>query len=119
MCCRRLKIFLLLPVLFFLLSFSPLSSSCYAEVTLTDEEAQEILNEIKESKKDLTELQEKLTSAEAQLKDVQNAYSEQKTSYEMQLKEAEEKQKKLRKALTVTSTSSAVFCILMVVFIIL
>ena len=85
------KRFLLLLGLFSLLCFSPLSYSCYAEVVLTDKEAQELMSEIQESKKDLTELQEKLTSAETQLSDVKNTYEEQKKSYEMQLKEEKKK----------------------------
>ena len=91
MCYRRLKQCLVSLVLFSLLSFSPLCFSCYAEIKLTDEEAQQMLSEIQESKKDLKELQEKLLSAEAQLNDVKNTYNEQKTSYEMQLNEAEKK----------------------------
>ena len=78
-----------------------------------------MLSEIQESKKDLKELQEKLTSAEVQLNDVKNTYNEQKTSYEMQLNEAEKKQKNLKTAVTVTSTSTVIFAVLMVVFIFL
>lgn len=78
-----------------------------------------MLSEIQESKKDLKELQEKLLSAEAQLNDVKNIYNEQKTSYEMQLNEAEKKQESLKTVATVTSTSTVIFAVLMVVFIFL
>ena len=78
-----------------------------------------MLSEIQESKKDLKNLQEKLLSAEAQLNDVKNTYNEQKTSYEMQLNEAEKKNDGLKTAVTITSTSTGIFLILMIVFIIL
>lgn len=78
-----------------------------------------MLSEIQESKKDLKELQEKLLSAEAQLNDVKNVYNEQKTSYEMQLNEAEKKKESLKTVATVTSTSTVIFAVLMVVFIFL
>ena len=78
-----------------------------------------MLSEIQESKKDLKELQEKLLSAEAQLNDVKNIYNEQKTSYEMQLNEAEKKHERMKTVATVTSTSTVIFAVLMVVFIFL
>lgn len=95
-------------VLFCLQSFS----FCYAEVILTDEETEILMNEIQESRKDLTVLQEQLQS-------VKNDYTEQKKSYEMQLNEAENKEKKLKTTATITSTSSAIFLVLMLVFIII
>ena len=91
MCGKKLKRFLLLSGLFSLLCFSPLSYSCYAEVVLTDKEAQELMSEIQESKKDLTELKNQLNEAETQLNDVKNDYEEQKKSYEEQLKEEKKK----------------------------
>lgn len=78
------KRFLLLSVLF-LLSLSVRSFSySYADVILTDQEAQELMSEIQESKKDLKELQ-------TQLNDVKNDYNEQKKYYEEQLKEEKKK----------------------------
>ena len=81
---RKLKISLVLSVLCSLLLFSPSCFSCYADVVLTDKEAQELMSEIQESKKDLTELQ-------TQLNDVKSDYEEQKKSYEEQLKEEKKK----------------------------
>jgi hypothetical protein len=92
-------------VLFSLSCFSPSCFTCSAEVILTDEEASEIQSVIQESKQELS--------------DVKNAYNEQRTSYEEQLKEAEVRQERLEKAVTVTGTSSVIFAVLMVVFIIL
>ena len=92
MCGRKLKRFSALSVLFCLLSFSPLSFSCFAEVKLTDEEAETIQNEISESKKELENVkneliqsQKELIEQKTELEDVKNTYNEQKTSYEMQL----------------------------------
>ncbi len=45
------------------------------------------MNEIQESKKDLTELKNQLNEAETQLTDVKSTYEEQKKYYETQLKE--------------------------------
>lgn len=112
MCSKKLKLLLVLSVLSFLLCFSPSCFTCSAEVTLTDEEVTEIQSMIQESKQELS-------SVKAQLNDVKNDYNEQRTSYEEQLKEAEEKQERLEKAVTVTGTSSVIFAVLMVVFIIL
>ena len=87
------KRFLLLSGLF-LLSLSVRSISySYADVILTDKEAQEkrAKSEIQESKKDLTELKNQLNEAETQLQDVKSTYEEQKKSYEMQLKEEKKK----------------------------
>lgn len=112
MCSKRLKLFLVLSVLSFLSCFSPSCFTCSAEVTLTDEEADRILNELKESRTDLLTVQKELDS-------VKNDCEMQKQSYETQLAEAESKNKKLDKAVTVTGTSSIIFAVLMVVFIIL
>lgn len=108
--CRKSKLFLLLSVLFYLLCFSPLSFSCYAEVILTDEESTEIMNEIQESKKDLKNLQ-------TQLEDAKNTYNEQKESYEKQLIKVKNDNEKLKTAVTVTGTSATIFAVLMVLFI--
>ena len=51
MCGRKLKQLSALSVLYCLLFFSPFCFSCFAEVKLTDEEAEQILTEIEESKK--------------------------------------------------------------------
>lgn len=109
MCGKRLKKSCFL---FLLLAFFSLSGMCYADVVLTDEEAQEMLSEIEESKKELNQLK-------AQLNDVKTTYSEQKTSYETQLNEAERKNKRLKTATTVTGTSAGIFMVLMIVFIII
>lgn len=85
------KRFLLLSGLFLLSLFVRSFSYSYADVTLTDKEAQELMSEIQESKKDLTELKNQLNEAETQLNDVRNTYEEQKKSYEMQLKEERKK----------------------------
>ena len=108
MCGKRLKRFLPLLVLFSLLCFSPLSSSCYAEVVLTDKEAQELMSEISESRKDLTELQ-------TQLNDVKNDYEEQKKSYEEQLKE---EKKKSTEAIIFASGATATSLVISIVLLI-
>lgn len=81
---KKSKKRLLLSVLFLLLLPVRAISYSYADVVLTDKEAQELMSEIQESKKDLTELQ-------TQLKDVKSDYEEQKKSYEEQLKEEKKK----------------------------
>ena len=103
MCGQKLKRLSALSALFCLLSFSPLSFSCFAEVKLTDEEAETILNEISESKKEL--------------EDVKSTYNEQKTSYEMQLNEAE-KQNKMLKTVSVATGSSAIALTIVVILLI-
>lgn len=110
MCGKRLRKFLVLSVLFFLFFFSPSCFPCYAEVILTDKEAQEMLNEMQKSKMDLSSLQ-------TQLEDVKSTYNEQKASYEMQLTKANQKKENLKTAVTVTSTSTVIFAVLMVLFI--
>ena len=104
MCGAKLKRLSALSVLFCLLSFSPLSFSCFAEVKLTDEEAETILNEISESKKEL--------------ENVKNTYNEQMTSYEMQLNEAE-KQNKMLKTVSVATGSSTVALTIVVILLII
>ena len=126
MCGKRLRMSYRLSVLFLVLFFSPLSSFCYAEVKLTDKEAEQMLSEIQESKEELnqvnTELEESKKESQelkTELEDVKNTYNEQKTSYETQLNEAEKKNDGLKTAVTITSTTTGIFLILMIVFIIL
>ena len=104
MCGAKLKRLSALSVLFCLLSFSPLSFSCFAEVKLTDEETETILNEISESKKEL--------------EDVKNTYNEQKTSYEMQLNEAEKQNKTLKTVAVATGSSTVALTIVVILLII-
>ena len=103
MCGAKLKRLSALSVLFCLLSFSPLSFSCFAEVKLTEEEAETILNEISESKKEL--------------ENVKNTYNEQMTSYEMQLNEAEKQNQTLKTVAVATSSSSVVLTIVVILLI--
>ena len=104
MCGVKLKRLSALSVLFCLLSFSPLSFSCFAEVKLTEEEAETILNEISESKKEL--------------ENVKNTYNEQMTSYEMQLNEAEKQNQVLKTIAAATSSSSVALTIVVILLII-
>ena len=104
MCGTKLKRLSALSVLFCLLSFSPLSFSCFAEVKLTEEEAETILNEISESKKEL--------------ENVKNTYNEQMTSYEMQLNEAEKQNQTLKTIAVATSSSSVALTIVVILLII-
>ena len=104
MCGAKLKRLSALSVLFCLLSFSPLSFSCFAEVKLTEEEAETILNEISESKKEL--------------ENVKNTYNEQMTSYEMQLNEAEKQNQMLKTVAVATSSSSVALTIVVILLII-
>ena len=124
MCGIKSKRFLLLLVLVSVLSVSP----CFSKVVLTDEEAKEMMSEIEESKKELTELREtsqkrieslenSLEQSKSELETVRNTSQEQKKSYEMQLSEEQKKNEKLKTGITITGTSSAIFLILMVVFI--
>ena len=125
MCGRKLKRFSVLSVLFCLLSFSPLSFSCFAEVKLTDEEAETIQNEISESKKELENVkneliqsQKELIEQKTELEDVKNTYNEQKTSYEMQLDEAEKKNQTLKIVAVSTGSSSVALLIVTILLII-
>ena len=115
LCGTRSKHSLVLLGLFCLLLCSPLCYYSYAEVTLTDEEAEKILNEIQESKKDLETLQSQLETAETQLEDVKNTYNEQKESYEKQLTEAEKKNRGLKTAVVATSSSTVVAVVLFII----
>lgn len=98
MCGIKSKRFLLLLVLVSVLSVSP----CFSKVVLTDEEAKEMMSEIEESKKELTELREtskkqieslenSLEQSKSELETVRNTSQEQKKSYEEQLKEEKRK----------------------------
>ena len=98
MCGIKSKRFLLLLVLVSVLSVSP----CFSKVVLTDEEAKEMMSEIEESKKELTELREtskkqieslenSLEQSKSELETVRNTSQEQKKSYEEQLKEEKKK----------------------------
>lgn len=111
MCSKKLKLLLVLSVLSFLSCFSPSCFTCSAEVTLTDEEADRILNELKESRTDLLTVQKELDS-------VKSDCEMQRQSYETQLAEAESENKKLSKVATVTGSSSVALLIVTVLLII-
>ena len=125
MCGKRLRMSYRLSVLFCLLSFSPLSFSCFAEVKLTDKEAEQMLSEIQESKEELNQVKTELGESKkesqelkTELEDVKNTYNEQKTSYEMQLNEAE-KQNKILKTVSVATGSSSVALTIVVILLII
>lgn len=114
MCGIKSKRFLLLLVLVSVLSVSP----CFSKVVLTDEEAKEMMSEIEESKKELTELREtsqkrieslenSLEQSQSELETVKNTSQEQKKSYEEQLKE-EKKKRILPWAMAGTSGTATV-----------
>ena len=112
-------------MLFCLLSFSPLSFSCFAEVKLTEEEAEQILNEISESKKELESVKNELIQSQkdlikqkTELEDVKNTYNEQKTSYEMQLDEAEKENQTLKVVAVSTGSTSIALLIVTILLII-
>ena len=100
------------------LSFSArFISYSYADVTLTDKEAQELMSEIQESKKDLSDVKSQLNEAETQLSDVKKDSAEQKTYYEKQLKEAEKENKSLRYTACAEATAIAILsAILLFIF---
>ena len=98
MCGIKSKRFLLLLVLVSVLSVPP----CFSKVVLTDEEAKEMMSEVEESKKELTELREtskkqieslenSLEQSKSELETVRSTSQEQKKSYEEQLKEEKKK----------------------------
>lgn len=125
MCGKRLKIFSLSLGLFFLSCFLPSFSLCYAEVRLTDKEANQLMSEIQESKKELnqvkTELEESRKESQelkTELNDVKNTYSEQKIYYEEQLTEAKKKNKILKTALVATGTSTGILLIVTIILLI-
>lgn len=88
---KKLKRFLVLLLLLLPWSCVPFASFSYADVVLTETEAQELMNEIQESRKDLTELKSQLNEAETQLSDVKKDCEEQKKSYEKQLEEEKQR----------------------------
>lgn len=98
---KRLKHSSAILVFSFLVFSGVFCSPCYADVTLTDEEALIIQTELKTSQKDLKALKE--------------SYQEQKKSYEMQLTEAKKEIKAKEKVIKITSTSSLVLTILCVI----
>lgn len=81
---KRLQKFSKLLVLSLFLFFHSSVLCCFAEVKLTDEEAQQMLNEMEESKKELQTVQN-------QLSELKTTSEEQRKSYEEQLSEAEKK----------------------------
>lgn len=105
---KKLKRFLVLLLLLLPWSCVPFVSYSYADVTLTDKEAQELMSEIQESQKDLSDVKSQLSEAETQLSDVKKDCEEQKKSYETQLNEVTAENDKLKTAVTVTSTASLV-----------
>lgn len=112
MCGKRLKIFLLSLALSLLCLYYPPYSSCYADVILTEQEAQEISEEITNSKK---ELQEVMNDLEAFKKDS----IEQKEYYKMQLKEAEKEVNKYKTCSTIGATSSVILTVICIIAILL
>ena len=125
MCGKRLKASLLSLVLLSLSFFVPSYSYSYADVILTNEEAEELMNEIQLSKtelenvkSELTESKKELNEQKTQLEDVKNTYTEQKRYYETLLDEAEEKNLALKTCLTITTTTSVIFLALTVVLLI-
>ena len=120
MCGKRLKTVLSFSALLLLLSFSPSSVSLFADVVLTDSEAQTIMNEIQLSKQELQDVKEELRESKTEsqelkteLEDVRNTYNEQKKSYETQLNEAEKENRILKTCLTVTTTISVVLAVIL------
>lgn len=121
MCGKRLKVFLVSLGLV-LLSCAPQSHSfCYAEVRLTDEEANEILNEIQLSKQELNQVKTELEKSKkesqelkTELSNVKSTYIEQKNSYEMQLEEAEKENQIMADCLIATSTTCIILLIVLI-----
>ena len=124
MCGKKLKVFLLLSVLSLLSLPVPSISYSYADVVLTETEAQELMSEIQESKKELenvrkelSESQKALDEQKAQLSDVKSTYEEQKKYYEMQLKE--EKKRSTEAKIFAGSASASTILISVVLLIVL
>lgn len=107
------KRFLLSLVLCSLLPCVPSFSYSYTDVTLTDKEAQELMNEISESRKDLTELKNQLNEAETQLSDVKSDCEEQKKSYEERLKEEKKKSTEMKVFAYSASVSTVLLAIVL------
>lgn len=126
MCLRKLRRLSALSGLFFLLAFSPLCSSCFGEVRLTEEEAELILSELQESRaelesarKDLIQSQKDLLEQKETLESVRSDCDEQRKSYETRLTKAEKKNDRLKTAVTITSTASAVSLVVVFLLILL
>ena len=112
MCGRKSRKHLVLSVVFCLLFSVFLCSSLSAEVVLTDEEAQLMIQEMEKGQNELIWTQQKLEKAENQLKEQQDICNQQKTSYEMQLTEANKENKKLKNVTIATSSSSLVLLLI-------
>lgn len=108
MCGVKLKtLFALLVLSLSLLSCPPLCSAQSVKpfVTMTQEEAQEMLKLIEESRKDLAQ--------------VKQGYEEQKKSYETQLTEARKEKEKYKTCSTMGATSSVILTVLCIIAFIL
>lgn len=114
MCGRKSGMFLLLSVLASLL----LVSHCFSEVVLTDEEAEEMLSEMEQSRAELTELREMSENLQTELDALKATSTEQNRYYEKQLKEAK-KARAVPWAVAGTSTATAVFLGVLLVIILL
>lgn len=108
---RFLTLLRFLLCLFFLLQ----SSYAFSEVTLTDEEATELMNEIQESKKDLTKAKEQVENLQNQLNQQEAIWTEQSQSYKEQLTEAEKKKNHYKTATIATGSSTAVLLVVLIV----
>ena len=105
----------------------------FSRRSLTEQEAQELIMQIDNSKKALEEAKNSLKESETNLQQVQkaskelemqlqeqkNLYQEQKTLYEEELTEQEKKNNTLKTTTTITGTASVIFLILTIVFIII
>ena len=105
-----------LTLLRFLLCLFFLSQSSYAfsEVTLTDEEAAELMSEIQESKKDLMKAKEQVENLQNQLNQQEAIWTEQSQSYKEQLTEAEKKKNQYKTATIATSGSTVVLLVVLI-----
>lgn len=104
MCGRKSRMFLLLSVLASLLLVSP----CFSEVVLTDEEAEEMLSEMEQSRAELTELREMSENLQTELDALKATSTEQNQYYEERLREAR-RAKAVPWAVAGTSTAASVF----------
>lgn len=112
MCGRKSRAYSLLLALALLLSASP----CSSEVVLTDEEAQEMLSEMEQSKKELTTLKEQSQALQTELEELRDTSEEQSQSYERRLQEAE---KEKRVPWVIAGASSVITLILSIAMILL
>ena len=125
MCHRKSRKRLLAWVLSSLLLPALFTSYSFADVTLTDSEATQLMSEIQESQKDLAELKEKLQkaetnleSAELQLNDVKSDDEEQKKYYEGRLKE-EKKKSTEAKVFAYSASASTLVISIVLLFVLL